>query len=227
MAGEVGADGPARGSMDGKVVGRAINSRVRPLLKAAGFDQFAGRCAWRRSEYTIEHVVFRSFSAYIADGIGCTTFSFTGELGVFYRCFDPVKVRPREYELTFRATLGKTLRQPIFNPYGSGQLQDRSDVWYVTDDGLNLEEAVEDAAVCLASQGIPFMDRLREPAKAFDLLLTETSNDSYDNFGALSMLLLGRPGSPNWHETAAAIGGLVLDDPTEAIRTAPVLLKKV
>jgi hypothetical protein len=203
MAGEARADGPAAEYVDGKAVGRAINSRIRPLLRSAGFDQFSGRRAWRRSEYTIEHVVFRSFSAYIADGVGCTTFSFIGELGVCYRCFDPANERPNESELTFRATLGKTLRQPIFNPYGSGRLRDRADVWYVAEDGLNLEETVEDAAACLASQGIPFMDRLRDPAKAFKALLTETSNDGYDTFGALGVMMPGNPGSPHWRETTS------------------------
>ena len=224
MVGKARADGTAAEYVDGKVVARAINRRIRPLLRSVGFDQFSGRRAWRRSEYTIEHVVFRSFSAYIADGVGCTTFSFTGELGVFYRCFDPAKERRSEPELTFRATLGKTLRQPIFNPWGSGRLRDRADVWYVTEDGLNLEETVEDAAACLASQGIPFMDRLRDPAKAFEALLTETSNDSYDTFGALGVMMPGNPGSPHWRETASAIGRLVIDDPDKAIRAAPVLL---
>jgi hypothetical protein len=63
--GKARADGTAAEYVDGKVVGRAINRRIRPLLRSVGFDQFSGRRAWRRSEYTIEHVVFRSFSAYI------------------------------------------------------------------------------------------------------------------------------------------------------------------
>lgn len=219
MAGEAGVDGPVQ--MDGTVVGRAINSRVRPLLRSAGFDRFSGRRAWRRSEHTIEHVVFRSFSAYIAHGVGCTPCSFIGELGVFYRYVDPTTERPKEYELTFRATLGKTLRQPIFQPYGSGPLQDRADVWYVTADGLNLDETVEDAAACLANQGVPFMDRFRDPANAFEALLTETSSGR--DFGALHVTMPGKPGSPRWLETTSAIGRMVLDDPDETIRTAPVL----
>lgn len=64
-----------------------------------------------------------------------------------------------------------------------------ADVWHVTEDGLNLEATVEDAAACLASQGIPFMDRLRDPARAFEALLTETSNDGYDTFGALGVMM--------------------------------------
>ena len=215
--------------MDGKVVGRAINARMRPLLRVAGFDQFSGRRAWRRSEHTIEHVVFRSFPANIADGVGCTTHSFTAELGVLYRCLDQEKERPKEYELTFQASLGKTLRQPVFNPYGScgpGTFKDRADIWYVTEDGSNLDEAVEDAASCLLIQGIPFMDKMSDPAQAFEALRTQHSNNGYDTFGALGVGMPGAPASPHWNEVTWAIGRMVEKDPTEAIRTAPAVLEE-
>lgn len=215
--------------MDGKIVGRAINARIRPLLKSAGFDQFADRSSWRRSEHTIEHVVFRSFSANIAHGVGCTTFSFTVDLGLFYRCFEPSNERPKEYELNLQGTLGKTLRQPVFNPYGSygpGSYKDRADIWYVAEDGSNLADTIEDAAHCLTTQGLPFLDRLRDPAAAFHALLTEDSHGNHETFDALHVQMPGAPGSPHWTETALAIGGLVLDNPSEAIRTAPILTER-
>lgn len=214
--------------MDGKAVGRAVNARMRPLLRAAGFDQFSGRRAWRRSEHTIEHVVFRSFPANIAYGVGCTTYSFTAELGVFYRQFDPAKARPKEYELTFEASLGTTLRQPVFNPYGSygpGTFKDRADIWYVAEDGSNLTDTIEDAASCLLTQGLPFLDKMSDPARAFEALRTEDSNNGYDTYGSLGVTMPGAPGSPHWQEVAWAIGRMVMDDPSDAIRTAPSVLE--
>ncbi|MEQ7129214.1 hypothetical protein ABN034_32440 [Actinopolymorpha sp. B11F2] len=166
-------------------------------------------------------MTFRSFTSYTAHGVGCTTYSFTGEVGVFYLCFDPDKERPKDYELTFTATLGKTLRQPVFHPYGSPTTTDRPDVWYVMEDGRNLEDCARDAATCLMSQGLPFIDRFRDPGTAFDALLNETS--TRPEFGTSGVHMPGNPDSPRWREVGVAIGHLTLDDPRTPMRTAPVL----
>ena len=72
--------------MDGRVVDRAVREIVRPCLKNAGFTMFTGRKAWRFQPATIELVTFRSFTSYVAAGVGCTTFSFAVTAGVWYRC---------------------------------------------------------------------------------------------------------------------------------------------
>lgn len=211
--------GPA--SIDGRAVGRALRDRLRPVLKSAGFDQFTDRQAWRRSEYTIDHVTFRSFSAYIADGVGCTTYSFAAEVGVFYLCFDPGKERPKDYELTFKAVLGKTLRQPLFHPYGSPELTDRPDVWFVTPDGENLRDCVHDAVGRIESQGLPFIETFMDPRRAFDALLNERSTEP--SFGKLGVQMPGNPDSPRWRDVGLGVGHLILDDPRTPLRSAPVL----
>lgn len=147
---------------------------------------------------------------------------------VFYRQFDPAKARPKEYELTFEASLGTTLRQPVFNPYGSygpGTFKDRADIWYVAEDGSNLTDTIEDAASCLLTQGLPFLDKMSDPARAFEALRTEDSNNGYDTYGSLGVTMPGAPGSPHWQEVAWAIGRMVMDDPSDAIRTAPSVLE--
>jgi len=106
--------------VDGRVVGIAIRQRVRPVLKEAGFAEFTERKAWRQSEHTIDHATFRSFTSYIAEGVGCTTFSFAVEVGVYFRCMDPQLKRPQDFHLTFRSVLGKNLRQPVFHPLWPG-----------------------------------------------------------------------------------------------------------
>lgn len=212
------ADGPV---VDGRVVGKALSDAVRPLLKSAGFTRFAGRTAWRDSEYTVDFVNFRSFTRYIADGVGCTTYSFTGDVGVFYRCLGPNQDRPKDYELTFRATLGKTLSQPIFRPFGRSKTTDRPDVWFVTEDGRTLAECIADARECLEAQGVPFLDKFRQPQHAFESLRTERSTDA--RFGEPGVQMPGNPDSPTWRNAALAIGHLFLDDPRTLMRSAPVL----
>jgi hypothetical protein len=215
------AESQGAASVDGRTVGKALAEQVRPLLKSVGFDQFSGRNAWRRSEHTIDLVTFRSFSAYVADGVGCTTHSFTAEVGVFYLCFNHEGERPKEYELTFRATLGKTLRQPIFHPYGRSTASDRPDVWFVTQDGGNLSDCVVDALGCLEHQGLPFMDRFMDPRRAFDVLMKERSTAT--GFGTLGVHMPGNPDSSRWREVGLGVGHLFMDDPRTPMRTAPVL----
>jgi hypothetical protein len=83
--------------------------------------QFTGRKAWRFQPATMELVAFRSFTNYIAAGVGSTTFSFAVTAGIWYRCLDVdlVKPEPEDYDLTFSFALGKTLRQPWFSYEGS------------------------------------------------------------------------------------------------------------
>jgi hypothetical protein len=202
-------------------VGRALRECVRPILRAAGFNQFTDRQAWRRSEYTIDHVIFRSFTAYVADGVGCTPYSFAADVGVFYLCLDPVKQRPKDYELTFQAALGKNVRQPIFHPHGRLDRTDRPDVWYVTPDGENLDECANDAATCVERQALPFLETYGDPDRAFRTLLTQRSSEP--SFGRLGVHMPGNPDSPRWREVGLAVGHLICDDPRTELRNAPVL----
>jgi hypothetical protein len=207
--------------MDGRAVDRAVREIVRPSLKDAGFTEFTGRKSWRFQPATIELVTFRSFTSYIAAGVGCTTFSFALTAGVWYRCLDVDLVKPEDYHLTFSFELGKTLRQPWFTHEGAANRWDRPDVWYVLPDGSNLDESVRDAAAVLVASGLPLLDRFAVPELAYRALLTEASHNS--DFGVPGIAMPGRPGSPRWRETGLAIGHLVVDDPRADLETAPVL----
>ena len=207
--------------VDGRAVDGAVREIVRPFLKNAGFTKFTGRKAWRFQPATIELVTFRSFTSYIAAGVGCTTFSFAVTAGVWYRCLDVDLVKPEDYHLTFTFAQGKTLRQPWFSYEGSANSWDRPDVWYLLPDGSNLDESVHDAAAVLIASGLPLLDRFAVPQLAYRALLTQTSRNP--NFGVPGIAMPGAPGSPRWRDTGLAIGHLVVDDPRADLRTAPVL----
>ena len=211
---------PSTPAVDGKVVGRAIRESVRPLLKEAGFSSFTGRKAWRETEYTIDHVTFRSYNAYNAGVLGCTSYSFTVECGVFYRFSDPSLTRPQDHHCTFRAILGKTIHQPFFATEW-GPAQDRPEILYVLPDGANLSEMIDESRELLGAQGFPFIDHYNDPQEAFASLLNERMSDV--NFGKPQVMLPGNPDSPAWHEATLAIGHLIMDDPRPLIRAAPVL----
>lgn len=183
--------------IDGRIVGRALAAKVKPALQKLGFDRFQGRHAWRRNELTVDLVTFPSMNAYVAEGVGCPTFSFGGEAGVYYPALDerePVDL-PRGYQLTFRGILGKTLRQPFFHPFGvklediEEWRRDRADVWYVREDGGNLDDVVSDALAAVNDQALPFIERHHDPVQAMHSLRTAAGRDT--DFGILGIHTAG------------------------------------
>jgi len=208
--------------VDGRAVDQAVRELVRPALKDVGFDRFAGRSAWRRHGQTVDLVVFRSFTTYLASSVGCTTFSFAVTAGVFYQCTAATdNSRPKDHELTFRFELGKSLPQPYFRPHGREETSDRPDVWYVLPDGSNLVDCVNDARHAICTAGLPLIDRFTQAPDAYRALLTETSRNT--EFGGAGVTMPGAPDSPRWRDTTLAIGHLVTENPRRDMWNAPVL----
>lgn len=139
---------------------------------------------------------------------------------ILYRCFGPESCLPQDYDCTFSAFIGKTVRQQFFvNELRPAR--DRPKVISVLEDGSNLDDAVEDAKRVLTRQGLPFMTRWDKPDRAFKMLLTKHMTKS--RFGRAAVVFPGNPGSLAWQEVCRTIGGLVQDDPATAMATAPVL----
>ncbi len=193
-----------------------IARRARPLLRDYGFADFTGRRAWFVEDKVISLVAFNAVGSYFAGAVGCTPHSFSVEAGVYYRVFDRDLLRPQDHDLTFRFLLVKYRRQTLVSP-------DRPDIWFAAKDGHNLEALVEDAVHAVHDQALPELTRFRDARLAFDALLTEDSSDV--DYGRLALWMPGAPGSPRWTEAAEAIGGLVTEDPSPSIRSAPVLAR--
>ena len=79
--------------MDSNTVNKIIRSDVWPLLRTHGFVTADARTARRYRGHFIDVVNFQSFNKYLADGIGCTTYSFGLNLGIY------VEGSPHETEL--------------------------------------------------------------------------------------------------------------------------------
>ena len=118
--------------MDARDVTRAIRQIAWPALRDVRFSAFTGRTAWRYVGADVDVVNFQSFSASLADSIGCTTFSFALNLGVWLaedevpKEFKPKlkrdgdgQLRPEEYQCPHRRQLEKSLAQPWFKPFSS------------------------------------------------------------------------------------------------------------
>jgi hypothetical protein len=156
---------------------------------------------------TVDMVTFHFQSSYNAAVMGCTTLSFSCYVGVYYPALDDNPVEwPSDYDVTFQATLGKTMRQPLFRPLGGDVGKDPPWIWYVFDDGSNLDEVIEDVRQGLLLHGFPFMDRMDDPARATRHL--QSAADVNPDFGQLG-ILLGRIGSPHRVETIERLHPLI------------------
>jgi hypothetical protein len=165
--------------MDSRIVGREIKNEIWPNLREHGFTEFSPKTAWRYLPEQIHVVNFQSFSSYLAGGVGCTTFSFALNLGIYFRAIplhypilkgpDP-SVKPQEYHCHFRLHLSKTIDQETFP---------RPDIWLVERDGSNLLETIADASVVLRRDGLPWFDRFRSLDEVLRLLQQEDLPEVY------------------------------------------------
>jgi hypothetical protein len=147
--------------MDSRIVARGIKNEIWPLLQGHTFSEFSGKSAWRYLPDQIHVVNFQSFNSYLAERVGCTTFSFALNLGIYFREIpfiypigkgpDP-SIRPQEYHCHFRRRLSKGIEQSILP---------RPDIWYVEPDGSNLLDTLADARTGLRREGLPWFDRFQ------------------------------------------------------------------
>jgi hypothetical protein len=170
--------------MDSSNVNKQIKSVIRPLLQEADFSQFTARTAWRYSDQKIDVVNFQSFNSYLANALGCTTYSFCVRLGC---SFDAIPrrartkqkngyFRPEEYECHFRLPLQKSIKQPNLK---------RTDVWYVDAAGKNLDIVVADAKKAILETGLGWFSPLGDMKEVLRTLLEDSeSNESTSGFGA-------------------------------------------
>jgi len=179
--------------MDSRIVNREIKREVWPLLREQGFKEFSSKTAWRYAPEQIHVVQFSSCNSYIAEGVGCTTFSFGVALGAYIRVVprtyqivagkDPT-VRPQNYHCHFRHFLKKRIEQAALP---------RKDVWYVEPDGCNVLDVLADAREVLKSEGLPWFDQFNSLERVMDQLIEEERllNESTSRSSPMAKHIIG------------------------------------
>lgn len=170
--------------IDASAVSKEIKRAVFPELQKLGFTKFSGRNAWYLSRDTIQVVNFQSFSNHVAGGVGCTTFSFAVNLGVYFTAIDGVPEKlPSEYQCHLRNHLRKGINQSgLFTPFGSHTDKDREDVWYVFEDGSNVSSTVNDALGQIMNN-IEWLNQVSDPLVALRFLATQENRNGEDYGG--------------------------------------------
>jgi hypothetical protein len=190
--------------VDSNTVNKLIRSEVWPLLRAQGFSKFESRTAFRYEGPFINVVSFRSFSAHLADGLKCTTFSFVLELGVYvigsdqeeFRKKDPHgRLLPRQGDCSFRAGLNKRTAVDGFA---------RGDIFYIDPEGHSVGPCFREVQYLVTEIArrwfsvLNDLDGLLAWMDRADKTPSELPCDIVDNF-------LPTPQSYVWHDLFATL----------------------
>lgn len=185
--------------MDSKTINKLIRSEIWPLLRQADFTRFEARNAFAYRGPFIDVVNFQSFNSYLAGSLGCTTFSFAVNLGV-YIIGQPGEYRlprdkagqlvPHEYHCAFRIQLHK--RTPV-----DGFARD--DIFFIDPEGRTTASCFEELRY-LATHTIP---EWFEERNNVDRLIAGMSADNISAKRAVNCA--GTPGSYIWNSVGSRL----------------------
>ncbi|EDY20250.1 hypothetical protein CfE428DRAFT_2174 [Chthoniobacter flavus Ellin428] len=147
--------------MDSKVVNKTIAKEIRPILESVGFSEFSARTSWRYHPERIDVINFQSFNSYLAGGIGCTSYSFSVNLGCYLLCIPdlfPIKEkngnkRPEEYHCHFRGGLARRFLQKEL---------ERKDIWFIDDEARYLPQAISDVRGQIKEVALPWFTQFAD-----------------------------------------------------------------
>ena len=141
-----------------------INSSFKevlvPLLKDNGFEIISGKKAWKHLDGKIYHFIVSGVGANFANVTGFSSCSLTASINVYYpdlagssackKLHKNGSLLPSETECYFRFGLDKNIKQEGFA---------RRDVWWVIEDGSNIEEVILDISKTLIEHALPLVER--------------------------------------------------------------------
>lgn len=188
--------------MDSRVVNKLIRSEVWPLLRSQGFSGFESRTAFRYLGSFINVVNFQSFNSHLAEGLGCTTFSFGLNLGVYVvgcaqedlvKKDDSGLLRPREYECSFRTSLRK--RAPVDG-------FERDDIFYIDPEGQTAASCFQEARRLLTDVAPVWFERLNDLETIISWMLRA---EKYPSDGPADAPLSASHGSLIWQDVLATL----------------------
>lgn len=186
--------------MDAKDLNRGLRATVWPALKAHGFSHRTDRVAWRYLGDDIDVVELQAVGQYAevtgCPSLSLTVFMASLPRFVADRHRVPVRdgrLRRHYWHCDpFNHTLQKTVSQPWFRPFGTPgpkgllhsfrlhrdalrklvnrDVQDVPDIWYMRDDGSNMDENLRDMTAVLLGAGLRFLDEWHDPRRVLELI---------------------------------------------------------
>jgi hypothetical protein len=187
--------------IDVRDVNRSLRLGLWPTLRRQGFDQRTQRVAWRRREDGVDVVEIQSVGSFY-DSIGCTSFSFSAMVASLnYWAISPysqpegkARFKPHYWQCEpFVRPLNKSLNQPWFRPFTHTpanlpepmqlhqdalklvlrtDVHDRPDIWFVLEDGTNLDQVLRDLTEVVHAVGLPVLEKFHDPEQVVQMAAT-------------------------------------------------------
>jgi len=201
-------------AVDARTVSKRVRRIVWPLLLDYGFISRSTWAVWREIDGHVDVVDLKTVGRQ-ADAVGCTPASLnvvvaSAPAWVSKQAEQAVASRLRYWQAPLRWRLDKTLRQPWFRPFAEpprhkplpsvaahreglrrvlrSDTHDRSDIWYVLDDGSNLEEVLDDITTVITRTGVPMLDRFHDPRSVVQMILADALPMAPDSPGARALI---------------------------------------
>jgi len=181
-------------------VNRALRRSLWPELASRGFKERTDRATWRYAEDGVDVVAVSSVGAaadavgcttfsLTARAACLPRYAYPPET----RHLDKSgRFRPHYWDTSLQVGLEKGLSQPWFDPFSRPpgrqtpqaflrhgealkrvlrrDLHDRPDVWFVLEDGSNLDEVVHDLRKVVLAVALPLLDQLHDACDALELI---------------------------------------------------------
>lgn len=163
---------PIGSSETNKVIRRIIS----PTLREIGFTKVRTRNNWKYLEDKIWYVMIKSVGNYFNEVTGYPPQSLVAEYGVYFIDFSPHPrpalrsepkadkdglLLPKEYQCHFRRSLTMINNQDKFRTSISSEVEkNRDDIWWISKDGSNIEESVEDLKSSIIQVAIPALESI-------------------------------------------------------------------
>lgn len=186
--------------IDAKDLDVALRATFWPALKARGFSTRTTRVAWRYVGNHVDVVELQAVGqAAEAIGATPHSLSvFVAAFPPYLERRDTVPVRdgqlrPHYWHCDpFRQSLHKTLTQPWFRPFSQSRdrrtlssirlhrealkhlvdrnVHDRPEIWYMRDDGSNIDENVRDLTRVVVSEGLDLLAGYHDPRRVIAMI---------------------------------------------------------
>ncbi len=191
---------PRRVTIDAKDLNRALRATLWRALKAHGFTDRTERVAWRYAGDDIDVVELQAVgqNAEAVGCPPLSLSAHVAGFPRFLERNDQIplrngRLRPHYWHCDpFRRSMEKALVQPWFRPFSEPRdnrmsssfrlhrdalkrlvnpiVHDRADIWYMRDDGSNLEENLRDLTAVILSEGLDLIDQYHDPKRVLELI---------------------------------------------------------
>lgn len=171
-------------SISSSETNKVIRRIISPALRDVGFTKVRTRHNWNYLDNRIWYVMIKSVGSYFSDVTGYPSQSLVAEYGVYFTDFplhpSPALrsepkidkdglLLPKEYQCHFRRSLTIINKQDKYRKTITSEVEkNRDDIWWISKDGSNIVESVEDIRASLVQLAIPTLKSI-DKNKMFEL----------------------------------------------------------